>query len=85
MALKKNDLDDRETLDWLENATLDGHPYLAPDPDAPLRKAADFPNLATDDLKDDVLALPGDWSRSAGWRCWFWTRPVPNWGSRWSR
>lgn len=46
---------DPETLQWLASATVSGHPYLAPDEGVAPRRACDFPLLATDDLRDDVL------------------------------
>jgi oxazoline/thiazoline synthase len=49
---------DRATLDWLENATVALHPYLAPR-EGPLRTASSFAAPSTDDLKEDVLACKG--------------------------
>lgn len=49
-------LEERETLHWLENATLDNQPYLIPDPKTKPRSAADNLCHWTDDLKEDVLA-----------------------------
>ena len=46
---------DRDTLDWLRNATVANQPYLAPR-DGPARTAAAYPACRTDDIKDDVLA-----------------------------
>ncbi len=39
---------------WMQTATLRSHPYLAPDPTAPLRTASDHPDLAGQDLRGDV-------------------------------
>jgi ribosomal protein S12 methylthiotransferase accessory factor len=47
-------LDDLETLDWLQNATLENQPYLVPEAGAQ-RPAAAFPRQWTEDVKDDVL------------------------------
>ncbi|HEV2803280.1 MAG TPA: TOMM precursor leader peptide-binding protein [Pyrinomonadaceae bacterium] len=49
-------IEDPTTLEWLKMATLANQPYLAPDESAQPRRAADYPQHATDDLKDDVLA-----------------------------
>ncbi|MFQ5732979.1 MAG: TOMM precursor leader peptide-binding protein [Planctomycetaceae bacterium] len=45
---------DAETSNWLNNATLEAHPFLVP-ADRPPRRKSDFPNAGTDDLKEDVL------------------------------
>ena len=53
-------VDDPESVWWWRNATLAGHPYLAPDPDAPRRGPDDFPQPPRfTDLRDDV-----EWCRS---------------------
>src|SRR5690606_3509167 len=41
-------------LDWLKTATVENQPYLAPGPQ-PLRKAADYPVVWSEDLRDDIL------------------------------
>jgi ribosomal protein S12 methylthiotransferase accessory factor len=45
---------DPEALRWWTTATLENQPYLAPDPDAPARTPASWPQLAHDDLVDDL-------------------------------
>ena len=45
---------DPDALDWWSTATLENQPYLTPCQDAP-RTAADFPDLSSDDLREDVL------------------------------
>ncbi|MDX1532408.1 MAG: TOMM precursor leader peptide-binding protein, partial [Rhodothermales bacterium] len=46
---------DREEIEaWMQTATLENQPYLAPDPDAPLRGPDAFPDRWSDDLLDDV-------------------------------
>ena len=53
-------VDDPESVWWWRNATLAGHPYLAPDPDAPRRGPDDFPPPPRfTDLRDDV-----EWCRA---------------------
>jgi bacteriocin biosynthesis cyclodehydratase domain-containing protein len=47
-------LTDKMTLQWLRTATVANQPYLEP-LDGPPRRAADFPAIRNDDLKDDVL------------------------------
>ena len=47
-------VDDPMCLAWWQNARLEAHPYLAPDPGAPVRCAADYPLPETDDIKEDV-------------------------------
>jgi ribosomal protein S12 methylthiotransferase accessory factor len=46
---------DAEVRAWAETATLTDHPYVAPDPSARRRVAADYPRCATEDLRDDIL------------------------------
>jgi len=53
--LVQENLDDPETTEWLNTATLQNLPYLAP-ADGPRRIRSDFPECPTDDLRDDVLA-----------------------------
>lgn len=45
---------DGEAVEWWKNATLAAHPYLSPDPQLAPRRAADYRNLASDDLLTDV-------------------------------
>ena len=45
---------DEVILEWLSAATLADRPYLAPDPDAPLRSAPGNRAPATGDLRDDI-------------------------------
>jgi ribosomal protein S12 methylthiotransferase accessory factor len=47
-------LTDRETIRWLQTATLENQPYLAPR-DAPARTADSYPRCWTDDLREDIL------------------------------
>jgi oxazoline/thiazoline synthase len=48
------DLDDRETRHWLATATLANQPYLAPDPDQPPRRLAEFPVRHSGELLTDL-------------------------------
>ena len=43
------------SLGWLQTVTMAEHPYLASDPEQPLKTAADYPGQATDDVLDDLL------------------------------
>ena len=45
--------DDRELVDWLRSATRANQPYLVPAA-VPRRRISDYPQLASDDLADDV-------------------------------
>ncbi|MCY4641324.1 MAG: TOMM precursor leader peptide-binding protein [Gammaproteobacteria bacterium] len=47
-------VDDLMCLSWWKNATLEEHPYLAPDPEATLRGRSDYPVPETSDVKEDV-------------------------------
>src|SRR5690606_185915 len=47
-------INDQDILDWLKTATVENQPYLAPGPQ-PLRKAADYPVVWSEDLRDDIL------------------------------
>ena len=47
-------VDDPQCLWWWRNATLEGHPYLAPAPDAALRTRSDHTVPETSDLLEDV-------------------------------
>jgi len=49
------EIDDLETMHWLQTATLANQPYLVPAACTPLRTASDYPWQCTDDLRDDVL------------------------------
>jgi len=42
-------------LEWLQTVTMAEHPYLAPDPEQPLRTVDDYLFQATDDVLHDVL------------------------------
>ncbi len=44
------------TLTWLRTATLENQPYLAPDIGRAVKVAADYVNLGSEYLKEDVLA-----------------------------
>jgi ribosomal protein S12 methylthiotransferase accessory factor len=52
----RDKLDDLETMNWLETATLANQSYLAPTENARPRTRSDYPTWQTDDLRDDVLA-----------------------------
>jgi ribosomal protein S12 methylthiotransferase accessory factor len=45
----------QEMLDWWRNATYANQPYLVPDLHAPRRTLADYQQLASEDVKEDVL------------------------------
>jgi ribosomal protein S12 methylthiotransferase accessory factor len=47
-------IDDRETLEWLDTATLAKQPYLVADPDRVPVRHADFPLQHSGDLLDDI-------------------------------
>ncbi len=46
--------DEPDTLSWLQQATLAGHPYLKPDESVPPRLAGDFDQPQGGDLLDDI-------------------------------
>lgn len=46
---------DRLALDWWQTATLANQSYLAPDESVAPKTAADYPQLASDDLLEDVM------------------------------
>ena len=46
---------DPVALAWWKEGTLATQPYLVPDDRVPLKKASDYPQLASDDLRDDVI------------------------------
>ncbi len=46
--------DDRDTIDWFENANLATDPYLSPLAETAPIPVDSLPNLATEDLRDDV-------------------------------
>ena len=46
--------DDPESLWWWKNATIESHPYLAPDPGAPVLDAERYEVPDTEDTLDDV-------------------------------
>jgi oxazoline/thiazoline synthase len=48
---------DPDAIEWWKTATIAAHPYVMGDPEAPLRKKADFPFLPGADLKQDVETL----------------------------
>jgi ribosomal protein S12 methylthiotransferase accessory factor len=41
-------------IEWWQTVTTHGDPYLAPDPTQPLKTLADYPRLASEDLRTDV-------------------------------
>lgn len=45
---------DSLALEWWKSATLANQPYLIPDPQSAPKLSADYPQLATDDLLEDV-------------------------------
>lgn len=45
---------DGEAIDWWKNATIMNQPYLLPDSRAKLKRLEDYPQLASDDLMEDV-------------------------------
>jgi ribosomal protein S12 methylthiotransferase accessory factor len=45
---------DPDAVKWWQTATIANQPYVAPDPRRPARHLADYSQLWTDDLKDDV-------------------------------
>ena len=47
--------DDQIAIDWWQQATVASEPYVVPDENTPLKRSSDYPQLATDDLRDDVL------------------------------
>ena len=48
-----SNLNDEDTVDWLETATIEGHPYLLPN-DKPMTTKSTYQHVWTDDIKDDV-------------------------------
>lgn len=46
---------DADAIRWLQTATLEDQPYLAPDETLPARTQADYPRLWSDDLHTDVM------------------------------
>ncbi|MEM7404033.1 MAG: TOMM precursor leader peptide-binding protein [Pseudomonadota bacterium] len=48
---------DQLARDWWQGQTLEGNPYLRPDPDLPVRTLADFSNPSRSDIKDDIEHL----------------------------
>jgi ribosomal protein S12 methylthiotransferase accessory factor len=48
-------IDDPETVAWLQTAAIEHHRHLIPDARIPPRKASDYTQRWTDDLRDDVL------------------------------
>ncbi|MEM9214509.1 MAG: TOMM precursor leader peptide-binding protein [Cyanobacteria bacterium P01_F01_bin.150] len=46
---------DGDAKTWLLEATLENQPYLAPDPDQPLKTVADYPKRWGNDIRDDVM------------------------------
>ena len=45
---------DQLALDWWQKATCENQPYVVPDNSVPLKMASDYPQLASDDLLEDV-------------------------------
>lgn len=45
----------QEAIEWWQTATLENQPYLLPDPDLAVKTLSDYPALASDDVRDDVL------------------------------
>jgi oxazoline/thiazoline synthase len=46
---------DPVAMEWWKNTTLENQPYLIPDDEAPPKAYADYPQLWSDDLLDDVM------------------------------
>jgi oxazoline/thiazoline synthase len=51
--------DDPETLAWCREATVEGEPWVAPDPAQPARTLADYPALPGTDLAEHVAGCVG--------------------------
>jgi oxazoline/thiazoline synthase len=47
--------DDPDMEYWMKNVTVENQPYLAPDQNAAAKVYGDYPNLWSDDLRQDVL------------------------------
>jgi bacteriocin biosynthesis cyclodehydratase domain-containing protein len=47
-------VDNPDTVEWLQTATLATHSYLVPCDDAPMKTLADYSSRASADLRDDV-------------------------------
>lgn len=48
-------VDDPETVDWFNNATLEREPYLKPSLTEPIRLMSDFPKISSGNLLKDIL------------------------------
>jgi bacteriocin biosynthesis cyclodehydratase domain-containing protein len=47
-------LEDSETLEWLRHATVANQPYMAADPDQPLKRLGDYPVAHSGELLQDI-------------------------------
>jgi ribosomal protein S12 methylthiotransferase accessory factor len=47
-------LEDREVLEWLRRATVANQPYMAADPDAPLKRLSDYPIQHSGEFLQDI-------------------------------
>jgi thiazole/oxazole-forming peptide maturase SagD family component len=45
---------DQGAREWWQTSTVENQPYLVPDATVPAKTAVDYPQLASDDLMDDV-------------------------------
>jgi ribosomal protein S12 methylthiotransferase accessory factor len=48
-------VDDPETVDWFNNATLEREPYLKPSESEPIRRMGDYPKISSGNLLKDIL------------------------------
>lgn len=56
-------VNDQDTMDWLMQATIEKQSYLAPDERLPMKTAADYTRLDSNDLRQDVetcVAIAGN-------------------------
>lgn len=49
-------LDDQVAVEWWKTATSENQPYLVPDASVKPKVYSDYPQLGSDDLRDDVMA-----------------------------
>lgn len=47
--------DDQDAVAWWRTATLENQPYLVPSGELHARRGSEFPNVCTDDLREDIL------------------------------
>jgi bacteriocin biosynthesis cyclodehydratase domain-containing protein len=53
---RREHVTDRETVEWLKTATAENQPYLLPNSGVALRTAADYPQMTSDDVAEEVRA-----------------------------